>query len=241
MRSSPNCVNSPSARRPGDDAARVRDRRRLTTAQDAPDVIKWIKFSYPSWTNDNLGFYYSRFPPPRTEGETGKTFSDLAGQRIYYHRLGQPQDQDRLISVTGLFKRHRPAQSGKAGRIHQASVCEQSAARRLRADRQSAGGRSHPAKAGASPIKHCIYVVKENRTYDQVFGDVKEGNGDPNLCLFGEKITPNHHKLARQFVLLDNLYCDGEVSADGHQWTMGAYATDFVEKSVAAHLPRQSR
>ncbi len=88
-----------------------------------------------------------------------------------------------------------------------------------------------PHKAGGpSPIKHCIYIVKENRTYDQVFGDVKEGNGDADLCLFGDKVTPNHHKLARQFVLLDNLYCDGEVSADGHQWSMGAYATDFVEK-----------
>lgn len=84
--------------------------------------------------------------------------------------------------------------------------------------------------AGASPIKHCIYIIKENRTYDQVFGDMKEGNGDPNLCLFGEQVTPNHHKLARQFVLLDNFYVDGEVSADGHQWSMGAYATDFVEK-----------
>jgi DNA-binding beta-propeller fold protein YncE len=94
--------------------------------------------------------------------------------------------------------------------------------------------RSHAERGnegrGASPIKHCIYVIKENRTYDQVFGDMKEGNGDPNLCLFDEKVTPNHHKLARQFVLLDNFYVDGEVSADGHQWSMGAYATDFVEK-----------
>ncbi len=82
----------------------------------------------------------------------------------------------------------------------------------------------------ASPIKYCIYIVKENRTYDQVFGDIKEGNGDASLCLFPEAVTPNHHKLAKQFVLLDNLYVDGEVSADGHEWTMGAYATDFVEK-----------
>jgi WD40 repeat protein len=88
-----------------------------------------------------------------------------------------------------------------------------------------------PKKIGeASPIKHCLYIIKENRTYDQVFGDMKEGNGAPHLCLFGEKITPNHHKLARQFVLLDNFYVEGEVSADGHQWSMGAYATDFVEK-----------
>jgi YVTN family beta-propeller protein len=89
-----------------------------------------------------------------------------------------------------------------------------------------------PAKVGASsPIKHCIYIIKENRTYDQVFGDIREGNGDPSLCLMGEKVTPNHHKLVREFVLLDNFYCDGEVSADGHQWSMGAYATDFVEKT----------
>src|SRR5437879_4607659 len=82
-----------------------------------------------------------------------------------------------------------------------------------------------------TPIKYCLYVVKENRTYDQVLGDLPEGNGDPSLCLFPEKITPNHHKLAREFVLLDNFYVEAEVSADGHEWSMGAYATDFVEKT----------
>ena len=81
------------------------------------------------------------------------------------------------------------------------------------------------------PIEHVLYIIKENRTYDQVLGDMKEGNGDASLCLFPEKITPNHHALARQFVLLDNFYVDAEVSADGHEWTMGAYATDFVEKT----------
>ncbi len=83
---------------------------------------------------------------------------------------------------------------------------------------------------GSSPIKYCIYIVKENRTYDQVFGDMPVGNGDPKLCLFPEKVTPNLHKLVRQFVLLDNFYADAEVSADGHEWSMGAYASDFVEK-----------
>jgi len=88
-----------------------------------------------------------------------------------------------------------------------------------------------PAKAGdPSPIKYCLYVIKENRTYDQVLGDLPQGNGDPSLCLFPENITPNHHKLAREFVTLDNFYVESEVSADGHEWTMGAYATDFVEK-----------
>lgn len=89
-----------------------------------------------------------------------------------------------------------------------------------------------PAKVGGqSPIKHCIYIIKENRTYDQVFGDMPEGNGDKSLCIFPEKVTPNHHALARQFVLLDNFYVESEVSADGHEWSMAAYATDFVEKT----------
>jgi YVTN family beta-propeller protein len=86
-----------------------------------------------------------------------------------------------------------------------------------------------PTKVGdPSPIKYVIYIIKENRTYDQVFGDMKEGNGDPSLVMFGEKITPNHHKLAREFVLLDNLYCNGQVSRDGHPWSTMAYHTDYI-------------
>ena len=81
-----------------------------------------------------------------------------------------------------------------------------------------------------SVFEHVIYVIKENRTYDQVFGDVKAGNGDPALCVFGEEVTPNHHKLAREFVLLDNFYCSGVLSADGHSWVNAAYATDYLEK-----------
>jgi YVTN family beta-propeller protein len=93
-------------------------------------------------------------------------------------------------------------------------------------------GNPIPMKLGdPSPIKYVFYLIKENRTYDQVLGDIKEGNGDPSLVLFGENITPNLHKLAKEFVLFDNFYCDGEVSADGHSWSMGAYATDYLEKN----------
>ena len=93
-------------------------------------------------------------------------------------------------------------------------------------------GNSIPSRVGdQSPIKYVFYVIKENRTYDQVLGDIPEGNGDPNLVLFGKNITPNLHALAKQFVLLDNFYVDGEVSADGHNWSMGAYATDYLEKN----------
>jgi YVTN family beta-propeller protein len=88
-----------------------------------------------------------------------------------------------------------------------------------------------PRKVGdPSPIKHVFYVIRENRTYDQVLGDLERGNGDPNLCLFGEDVTPNAHALAREFVLLDSFYVDAEVSYDGHAFSTGAYATDFVEK-----------
>jgi YVTN family beta-propeller protein len=86
-----------------------------------------------------------------------------------------------------------------------------------------------PTKVGdPSPIKHVIYIIKENRTYDQVFGDMKKGNGDPSLVMFGENVTPNHHKLASEFVLLDNLYCNGQVSRDGHPWSTMAYNTDYI-------------
>jgi YVTN family beta-propeller protein len=93
-----------------------------------------------------------------------------------------------------------------------------------------------PTKVGdPSPIKYVIYIIKENRTYDQVFGDLaegpnKKGNGDPSLCMFPRKITPNHHKLAEEFVLLDNLYCNGQVSRDGHPWSTMAYHTDYIAR-----------
>lgn len=96
-------------------------------------------------------------------------------------------------------------------------------------------GNPVPMKVGdKSPIKHVFYIIKENRTYDQVLSDIPGGNGDTSLLLFGEKITPNQHKLARDYVLLDNFYVDAEVSADGHNWSMGAYANDYVEKNWPA-------
>ncbi len=95
-----------------------------------------------------------------------------------------------------------------------------------------------PDRAGQpSPIKYVLYIIKENRTYDQVLGDMKDaqgqpiGNGDPHLTIYGETVTPNHHQLAREYVLFDNLYCNGEVSVDGHSWCDAAIATDYNQRS----------
>ena len=106
-----------------------------------------------------------------------------------------------------------------------------------------------PARPGVAPkpvperigepsvFKHVVYIIKENRTYDQVLGDDPRGNGDPQLCIFGKEITPNLHKIAKDFVLLDNTYCSGILSADGHQWSTSAFATAAMEKSFAG-FPR---
>ena len=89
-----------------------------------------------------------------------------------------------------------------------------------------------PARHGEpSVLGHVVYVIKENRSYDQILGDMKEGDGDPRLVVFGEETTPNQHALARQFTLFDNFYCSGALSATGHQWVNEAYCADYLEKA----------
>lgn len=104
--------------------------------------------------------------------------------------------------------------------------------------RQGQRARPIPERIGEpSLIKHVVYVIKENRTYDQVFGALPQGAGRADLCIFGDEITPNQHKMVREFVLLDNTYCAGILSADGHQWSTTAFSTDYMEKSFAG-FPR---
>ncbi len=89
-------------------------------------------------------------------------------------------------------------------------------------------------------IQHVLYIVKENRTYDQVLGDIGKGESDPSLCLFNERVGPNHHKLAREFVLFDNFYVNADVSADGHNWSTSAIANDFVQKMWPSNYARRN-
>ena len=108
----------------------------------------------------------------------------------------------------------------------------------LQPARPNQPARPVPERTGEpSLFEHVVYIIKENRTYDQVFGDLPEGNGEPSLCVFGEKVTPNQHRMVKQFVLLDNTYCSGLLSADGHNWATSSIATDYLEKSFAS-FPR---
>ena len=101
--------------------------------------------------------------------------------------------------------------------------------------RKNQPARPMPERIGEpSVFKHVLYIIKENRTYDQVLGDLPQGNGLKNLCIYGDSITPNQHQIAKNFVLLDNYYASGKCSAEGHQWTDAAMVTDYIEKSVRA-------
>lgn len=101
--------------------------------------------------------------------------------------------------------------------------------------RVNIGPKPVPERIGEpSVFKHVLYIIKENRTYDQVLGDMKEGKGDSALCIYGENITPNQHKMARDFLLLDNYHVSGKCSAEGHQWTDASIVTDYIEKNMRA-------
>ena len=113
---------------------------------------------------------------------------------------------------------------------------------RLLSDAGIAAGNPIPNRPGVpAPIKHVIYVVKENRTYDQVLGDLERGHGKPELTVFDNAITPNHHKLASEFVLFDNFYTAGDVSADGQNWSVAAIANDYVQKLWPSYYGRRRR
>lgn len=160
---------------------------------------------------------------------TRKPHGDLGGSGYNSHQYTGS------ISLVPLpSRRELPKLSERVARNLRADAIAQS---RLPA-RAGQPARAIPERIGEpSLIKHVVYIIKENRTYDQVLGDETRGNGDPRLCIFGQRITPNQHQLTREFVLLDNTYCSGILSADGHQWSTTAFATDYMEKSFAS-FPR---
>jgi DNA-binding beta-propeller fold protein YncE len=165
-----------------------------------------------------------------TSGKGGKSFANPRGPNPYEKRTDSTQ------YIAGLFKGSLailPEPDEETLKRYSHAVFKNTPyTKEVENLAEGMEGNPIPRKKGEnSPIEYVFYIVKENRTYDQIFGDVKEGNGDSSLCLFPENVTPNHHALAREFVLLDNFYVNAEVSADGHNWSMAAYANDYVEKT----------
>lgn len=176
----------------------------------------------------------------------GKGFSSLsnvkgpdptkADQEVIYQHADYSKQQSKIEYIAGLFKGMMSIidePSAEKLAVYSKEVYENTPYTKER-ELHSKGeaGNPIPMNVGdTSPVKYVFYVIKENRTYDQVLGDMPGGNGDTSLVLFGENITPNQHKLAKEFVLLDNFYVDGEVSADGHNWSTAANANDYLEKT----------
>jgi YVTN family beta-propeller protein len=141
-----------------------------------------------------------------------------------------------VANVKGLGSRfRRPKAKGwnsyaHLGTLTRVAIPSRSAAISPPVEPTRTGG-SRTSAAVLPRFEHVVYIIKENRTYDQVFGDLPQGNGDLGLCIFGRSVTPNHHALAEQFVLLDNFYCNGVNSADGHAWATEGNVTPYLEKS----------
>ena len=159
---------------------------------------------------------------PKKQGEGAEGFNSH-----HYHGsisiASLPKDDDELAKLS-----ERAAKNIRRGAIADAALPA----------RKDVAPKAIPERIGEpSLIKHVVYILKENRTYDQVFGALEKGRGNAELCIFGEKITPNQHKMINEFVLLDNAYCNGILSADGHQWSTTAFSTDYMEKSFAG-FPR---
>jgi len=171
----------------------------------------------------------SSLPNPRGPNPARKT------NKVIYQK-GDTKKAEEVQYIAGLFKGALSVIS-TPGKEDLAILTQQVYANtpyNKETELQAHGIQGNPVPRGPeeiSPIRYVFYIVKENRTYDQVLGDMPQGNGDTSLVLFGKKYTPNQHALASEFVLLDNFYVDGEVSADGHNWSLGAYATDYLEKT----------
>ncbi len=194
--------------------------------------VGWYPTVVRSWGNTLLvanGKGFSSLPNPRGPSPVKKK------QKVSYQQ-GDTKKEEEVQYIGGLFMGTLSfipiPKEEQLGVYSQAVYANSPYTKKSETETVGQVGNPIPSKLGeSSPIKYVFYVIKENRTYDQVLGDVPGGNGDTTLLLFGKKNTPNQHALVNEFVLYDNFYVNGEVSADGHNWSLGAYATDYLEKN----------
>jgi DNA-binding beta-propeller fold protein YncE len=214
------------------------DGRRLVVAEADANLLAWFDVSERGHAR-SLGFMSTGDYPTAVALVPARHVVLIANGKGAGSRPNSAAPPD-----TGSWCRYLIYDTGERGTLSMAPIPDQtrlaSATRSVMRDLRPSSpvtspGGPIPARPGdRTPIRHVFYVFKENRTYDSMLGDIPTGNGDPKLCLFGAGVTPNHHALARQFVLLDNTYCNADGSADGHNWGMAAYSNDYVTRSVGA-------
>jgi len=161
--------------------------------------------------------------------ELKENYEAAVGERVNAYTIHQE-----LASISII-----PVPADRELKAYTKKVQEQSLLFRIsltnRPARPRIAPRPVPERTGEpSVFKHVVYIIKENKTYDQVFGDLPQGRGMPQLCIYGDSVTPNQHRLAGAFSLMDNYYASGKCSAEGHQWTDAAMVSDYIEKSVRA-------
>jgi len=180
------------------------------------------------------GYFPAGWYPIAVAERDGRLF--IASSKGFGARYRKEKEEFKVNGSVGTVQFIEPAQlQSKAEQTRRVALNNGWGRSELPA-RQGVAAVPIPERAGEpSLFKHVVYIIKENHTYDSTLGDVKEGNGDPKLCMFGEEVTPNQHALAREWVLLDNTFTSGTNSADGHQWTDSAVANGYMEQNYAAH------
>jgi YVTN family beta-propeller protein len=199
----------------------------------SPKVVGYIPTeAYPS----GLFLYKDTIYVCNLEGRGARVFNNSPEQKRRFPKLNQEggafNAHEQLASLS-IIPIPRPAQLRKFTKQVKTYNFEFRVKATRRPPRANAASRPIPERIGEpSVFKHVLYIIKENRTYDQVYGDLKQGRGKPELCIYGDSVSPNQHKLALEYALLDNYHASGKSSAEGHQWTDAGIVSDYVEKSV---------
>ncbi|MDR3401538.1 MAG: alkaline phosphatase family protein [Chthoniobacter sp.] len=180
------------------------------------------------------GYYPAGWYPIAVTEREGRLF--IASSKGFGTRYARNQEQFKVTGSVGTVQFIEPAQLQLISEHTRRVALNNGWGKSELPPRPGVAAVPIPDRAGEpSLFKHVVFIIKENHTYDSTLGDMKEGNGEAKICMFGEEVTPNQHALARQWVLLDNTYTSGTNSADGHQWTVSAVANGYMEQNYAAH------
>jgi YVTN family beta-propeller protein len=227
----------------GSDAVAVIDTHKLTAAASKQGMVEPVGFIPTEWMPMSLAIVPTHGDKAAMSGAPGL----VTGERLYIAtdkgRGTGPNNFAQKVTATAIPKTEQEFTYiatllyGSLAAVDVGAVDLKAAtAEVMAANRMKAAAERIEFAGGGERIKHVIYIIKENRTYDQLFGDLKQngrpvGNGDASLAMYGESVTPNQHKLALQFGVLDNFFDSGEVSGDGHVWSNAAIGTDYLEKT----------